>query len=222
MATPDSISASLKQTEECVREAAAPGGLTFSPFLFFVILPFHPSPALPVCFLFKKSAVSPGCKTFFLRLHLSSQIKSLRLCNSASVHVHTCVFSDDLCDTFFKKHLLFASGASSSSAVNPTQTDREDMSSFEEEEEEGLRVINCVKLNVSSAPSSTAHFISCTPVWRTRIHLSGPRRLHPKKNNRVRPSPASSSSLSLYFMLCRHLQTSLAPFVTKTTRQTRA
>lgn len=101
VATPDSISASLKQTEECVREAAAPGGLTFSPVLFFVILPFHPSPTLPVCFLFKKSAVSPGCKTFFLRLHLSSQIKSLRLCNSASVHVHTCVFSDDLCDTFF-------------------------------------------------------------------------------------------------------------------------
>ena len=204
--------------------------MTFSPFLFslfylFILLP----PFLFASFFKKKIYSLPGARDVFWGSVFHLKRKALRLCCSASMHVHTCAFSDDLCDTFFFFFLqknpqtpAFASAASSSSAVNATQTDREDMSSFEEEEK-GLRVINCVKMNVSPAPSSTAHFISCIPVWRTHIHLSAPCWLHlPPQKNRVRPSPAPSSSLSLYFMSCRHLQTSLTPFVTKTTGQTRA
>lgn len=114
---------------------------------------------------------------------------------------------------FLKKTPAFVPGASSSSAVNTTQTDREDMSSFEEEEE-GLRVINRVKLNVSSAPSSTAHFISCTPVWRTRIHLSGPRRLHLKKTTGPVPRqrlPPRLASISCRVVICKHPSLPLSP-----------
>ena len=37
----------------------------------------------------------------------------------------------------------------------------------------GLWLINCVKMNVCPALSSTAHFIDCTPVRRSHIHLFG-------------------------------------------------
>lgn len=76
-------------------------------------------------------------------------------------------------------------------------------------------------MNVSTAHSSTAHFINCTPVWRSHIHLSGLHCLYQKKCLCL---TCNFSSLPLHLPLCcsmlrRHLQTSLIPSVTKTTRQ---
>lgn len=76
--------------------------MTFSPFLFslfylFILLP----PFLFASFFKKKIYSLPGARDVFWGSVFHLKRKALRLCCSASMHVHTCAFSDDLCDTFF-------------------------------------------------------------------------------------------------------------------------
>lgn len=71
----------------------------------------------------------------------------------------------------------------------------------------GVRLINCVKMNVSLALSSTAHFIKRTPVRSSCIHLLFWSPLPPSKKLSV---PHSLHSLSLHVALSS-CKTSLIP-----------
>lgn len=198
--------------------------MTFTVFFFFLFCFHFYLFILPPHFPFNLCRHPWAQRTFQTQSFISKKATLQKLNIHAWIlHMYVCVFqmtgASDLCDVSFLKYLLccwnhcffLSLGASIVLSVQLKQTGQTPAA---------LRRRPLVNKTVSKhslqLSPSTAHFIDCTPVWRSHIHLFG------LKTTSMPHFHFLHASLHMPLRctgLRRHLQTSLIPFVTKTTRQ---